>query len=154
MASDPRAKLLRLLDARQELSEKMAAIDAEMRALVTGDEGIGDKLKRLNKFYSDAWSGRYGTPYVFNYAADSAQWKRLLKSMSVDELEARVWSFLLSEDKFYMQTRHAFGVFVKSINSLAGLPARGATAVVGCGHEPTCVDGAACTARKYAELAQ
>lgn len=154
MASDPRAKLLRLLDVAQELEEKLAAVRVEMRALVTGDDGIGDKLKRLCRHYSDTWETRYGTPYVFAFAKDMPQWKRLLRSMSVEELEARVVSFIRSDDRFYIQTRHAFGVFVKSINSLAGWPARGAAALVGCGHEPTCVDGATCTARKHRELTQ
>lgn len=154
MASDPRAKLLRLLDVAQELEEKLVAVRAEMRALITGEDGIGVKLKHLCRHYSETWETRYGTPYVFAFTKDMPQWKRLLRSMSVEELEARVVSFIRSDDKFYIQTRHAFGVFVKSINSLAGLPARGATAVVGCGHEPTCADGAACTARKYSELAQ
>lgn len=152
MASDPRAKLLKLLDARQELSEKMAAIDAEMRALVTGDEGIGDKLKRLCRHYSEAWETRYGTPYVFAFAKDMPQWKRLLRSMSADEIDARILSFIKSDDKFYLQTRHAFGVFVKSINSLAGLPAP--TFAAGCAHEPRCADAAVCTNRKYLELTQ
>lgn len=154
MASDPRAKLLRLLDVAQELEEKLAAVRIEMRALVTGDEGIGDKLKHLCRHYSEAWETRYGTPYVFAYAKDTPQWKRLLRSMSVEEIDARILSFIRSDDKFYLQTRHPFAVFVKNINSLAGLPARGASAVVGCGHEPTCADGAACTARKYQEMTQ
>lgn len=153
MASDPRATILRLLDLKHELHEKQLAIDAEIRALITGEDGIGVKLKRLGRHYSETWETRYGTPYVFAFAKDTPQWKRLLRSMSVEELEARVVSFIRSDDKFYLQTRHAFGVFVKSINSLAGLPARGAT-VVGCGHEPACADGAACTARKYQELTQ
>lgn len=154
MASDPRAKILKLLDLRQELSEKQDAIDAEIRALITGDQGIGDKLKRLSKHFSETWSDRYGTPYVFTYAKDSAQMKRLLRSMSVEELEARMVSFIRSDDKFYVQTWHAFGVFVKAVNTLAGLASQRASAVVGCGHEPACADGATCTARKHLELTQ
>ena len=83
MASDPRAKLLRLLDVSQEQIENLVAVHAEMRALITGEEGIGDKLKRLGRHYSETWETRYGTPYVFAYVKDMPQWKRLLRSMSV-----------------------------------------------------------------------
>ena len=152
MASDPRAKLLRLLDVAQELAEKQAAVHAEMRALITGDQGIGDKLKHLCRHYSEAWETRYGTPYVFAFAKDMPQWKRLLRSMSVEELEARVVSFIRSDDQFYVKTRHGFGVFVKAINSLAGVPAP--TFAAGCAHQPRCADAAVCTQRKHYEVTQ
>lgn len=152
MASDPRAKLLRLLDVSQEQIENLVAVHAEMRALITGEEGIGDKLKRLGRHYSDTWETRYGTPYVFAYVKDTPQWKRLLRSMTVEELEARVVSFIRSDDQFYVKTRHSFGVFVKAINSLAGVPAP--TFAPGCAHEPRCADAAVCTQRKHYEVTQ
>ena len=152
MASDPRAKILRLLDVAQELAEKQAAIDAEIRALITGDEGVNAKVKRLFKTFSETWESRYGTPYVPDYKKDTNQWKRLLRLMSVDEIEARVLSFIRSDDKFYLQTSHKFGVFLVSINSLAGRPAP--TFAAGCAHQPRCADAAVCTARKHYEVTQ
>lgn len=154
MASDPRAKILRLLDVSRELAEKQAAVEAEIRSLITGEDGIGVKLKHLCRHYSETWETRYGTPYVFAFAKDTPQWKRLLRSMSVDEIDARILSFIRSDEKFYLQTRHPFAVFVKNINSLAGLPSEWKPIATGCVHAPPCTDGAACTARKYTELSQ
>lgn len=105
--------------ATADYREKMDAIAREIDTLLGGGEGVGAVLKRLETFYSDAWRVRYDNPYTWNYVVDRAQWKRLLKTLSVDEIEKRVLNYLRSSDEFYKKARHSFGIFVRSINQLA-----------------------------------
>ena len=149
--SDPRAKIEKLLTALDELDEKRDSLKAEIRALVSGDEGIGAKMKAVRDAWSLFWQDRYHTPYVWQFAKDNAQIKRLLKSMDVDELRERFVVYLGSSDPFFVKGRHSFGMFVATVNQHT--PRREVVArPAGCAHEPPCKSDAAHTSRCHYEV--
>lgn len=129
MADDPRATLIKLVDALRELETeyqaKRESVLAEMATLLRGGEGIGPKITRLKAQFQDCWAGRYhGQKYIFaNHAMVGASIKRwLLAGYKEHEIAARFFSYVKSEDPFYVRTRHSFEVCVKAFNQLAGLP--------------------------------
>ena len=149
--SDPRAKIEKLLTALDDLDEKRDSIKAEIRALVSGDEGIGAKMKAVRDAWSLLWELLYRTPYVWQFAKDNAQIKRLLKSMSVDEVKARTTAYLMNSDPFFVKGRHSFGMFVATVNQHT--PRREVVArPVGCEHENACVSDAHHTRRCHDEM--
>lgn len=122
--TDPRAKLLKLLDALRELDEKRAAVYAEMDALLKGGDGIGQKIARLKLAYSEGWETRYRSPYTFtNHAMAGASLKRLLAAHDPEEIVARMFTFIKNDEAFYVRGRHDFALFVKAFNQCVGLPA-------------------------------
>lgn len=126
MADDPRAKLLKLLEALRELDEKRTAIYAEMDTLLAGGEGIGAKITRLKAHFQACWRDRYKSNYSFaNHAMVGASYKRwLLKEGHTEaDIEARHFAYMKSDDSFYTRARHPFEIFVKGFNSFVGLPA-------------------------------
>lgn len=113
--------LIKLVAAMKEEHEKLGAVIQEFDAILEGRQTIGEKIKELEGAYGVLWSARYGgAPYVWNYAKDRAQLKRLLRSLDVLELGARMASYLANADQFYVKSRHSFNVFVASVNSHAG----------------------------------
>ena len=149
--SDPRAKIEKLLTALDELDEKRDSIKAEIRALVSGDEGIGAKMKAVRDAWSGLWESVYHTAYVWQFAKDNAQIKRLLKSMDVDELRERFVVYLGSSDPFFVKGRHSFGMFVATVNQHT--PRREVVArPAGCAHEPPCKSDAFHTSRCHYEV--
>lgn len=124
MPADPRATLLKLLDALRDLDEKRAAIYAEMDTLLKGGEGIGQKVTRLKLSYSQAWETRYHSKYTFtNHAMVGASLKRFLAAHGETEITARMFTFIKNDDPFYVRGRHDFALFVKAFNQCVGLPA-------------------------------
>lgn len=121
-ASDPRAKVIGLLNKIAELDEdyhgKRSALMAEVVAILGGGEGIGVKLGRLKAFYSQTWQERYKAPYAFNHAIDTSHLKRFLAGgFSEDEITGRIFAYIKSDDQFYVKARHPFLIFVKGFNS-------------------------------------
>lgn len=124
--SDPRTKVIGLLDALRTLDAdyqaKRDALLAEMSLVLNGGEGIGPKLARLKKTFSDAWQVRYGTPYTFTQARDTAHLKRFLAAgHSETEIAARMFTYLKSSEPFYTKARHSFPVFVQGFNNFVGV---------------------------------
>lgn len=125
MADDKKtlAILRKLREAERQLDadyiDKKTAICKEIDTVLGGGVGMGDILKRLEHHFSEAWQVRYDTPYAWDFTKDRAQWKRLLKTLSVEDLEIRALNYLRSSDEFYKKARHSFGIFVRSINQLA-----------------------------------
>lgn len=124
MAADPKSStLLKLLDALREVREKEDAILAEMATLIDGGEGVGAKLARLKAAWQEAWAMRYHSPYTFtNHAMVGASLKRFLRAHDEAEIVARMFTYVKSEEAFYLKVRHSFEVFVKGFNSFVGLP--------------------------------
>ena len=129
MATDAtRDKLVKLIDQVDQLEadyrDKRLLILAEIRSLLDGGEGIGPKVTRLKRHFAECWEGRYLSPYTFaNHALVGAVLKRWLAAgLSEDEIGARMFAFLKSDERFYVQTRHGFEVFVKAFNALVPLP--------------------------------
>lgn len=122
---DIRAQLAKLLEVERDLLEKLSAVHHEMDALVNGDEGIGPKVTRLKALWLATWAGRYqGQTYVFNnHAMVGASLKRwLVSGISEHEIGARMFTYVKTDDQFYVRARHSFEIFVRAFNQLVGLP--------------------------------
>ena len=119
MPSDPR--LVKLLAVQKDLIEKLQAVTQELDDLLGGKAGTADLLKRLEAHFDQVWCVRYATGqhgrYVWAYAKDRPQMKRLIKTLGVEEIERRMIAYLKNDDSFYVKARHPFGLFVASINS-------------------------------------
>lgn len=120
--SDARQKVIGLFDKLNELEEeyraKRDALMAEIAAALGGGEGIGAKLSRLKKTYSDLWQAAYRSgPYQFDHKVDTGHLKRwLVAGFSEDEITARMVAYLRTADPFYVKARHPFLIFVKGFN--------------------------------------
>lgn len=115
--------LKKLLDAQAELRRdyraKMDDLSQEMERLLAGEPGIGVILREVEGHFADTWQGRYKQPYVYSYAADRPHMKRLIKSLGVDELKARMTRYVGNDDRFYASARHSFRLFVSTVNAHA-----------------------------------
>lgn len=124
--SDTRAKVetliaaLRLEDAAH--AEKSRLLHAELDAVLGGKATVSDHLREIETCFATVWQQRYGTAYMWNYAKDRAQEKRLLKGLEPAEICARVKSYINDDSPIYVKARHAFALFVATINSHAGQP--------------------------------
>lgn len=161
MRADQQAKIAKLLTAAKDLHEKQGEILAEIDTLLEGKASIGDRLKAAERAFDVAWCARYAPGqhgrYVWAYVKDRPQWKRLLKVMTVDELAARAARYVQAEDPFFVRNRHAFGLFVSSVNQWAAersaAPDRELAQPVGdCRHDPRCASDQAHTRRRLAEM--
>lgn len=138
------AKITQLLERQAALIESLAAVQKDLATLLTGGEPQLEKLKQLEQMFELCWRERYnltGAKLVWNYGKDRAQWKRLLRSLDVEEIQARIARYFASNDRFYVDARHPFGVFVGSINRWG--VERQDTFVLGaapadCRHTPRC----------------
>lgn len=159
--ADEKARLTKLLALSTELLAKLHDINREMDELLGGGAGIGSQMKAIETAFDLAWCNRYAKGqrgrYVWRHTQDKPQIKRLLKTLGLSELEARIQSYIRNDDPYYAQARHNFGVFVASINSHAGaaqapqdleLSAR----PVGCEHNPPCSSDQVHTKTKLREM--
>ena len=154
--TNDRAKVEKLVGVFIELHDKQGAVLEELKAVLEGKAGIGDKLKALEQAFSELWFERYRSAYVFNYAKDRPHLKRWLRTHTVEEITGRFANYLRSDDPFYVRARHNFGLFVSSFNNWApampsGVTARGLERCVAEGkHDPPCQTEAEHT-RRYQE---
>lgn len=148
-------KLFEKLRERQAEAQEIA--DEILREL-GGEQTLGSTLRQLEGAYSEAWQRRYGSPYMFNFAKDRAHWKRLVKLGSVDDVIARVLSYLHDDDEYLRRQRHPFGLFVARFNQYAvdapvtelALEAP----VTDCRHTPPCRSDQEHTRKRMAEMRQ
>ena len=127
MAEDRRLDVLAKLIAKLgELRAQETEILEEVDRLLKGHAGIGELLKRLYAHFDRVWSVRYSSGqtkyYVWSYAKDASQMKRLIKMLGVEEIERRMIAYLKNDDPFFVRARHSFGLFVSTINSHAESP--------------------------------
>ena len=152
------AKLVKLVVAQGELLEKFVTLQEELDNVLAGRAGIAEKLHQVELAWLTAWSSRYHSDYVFNYAKDRAQWKRLLKTFTAADLQVRILGYIKSDDPFYANKRHPFGLFVAAVNSFTPAPAFSSSfelgdAVGDCQHKPRCLNDAMHTRRRRDEMA-
>lgn len=147
MAVDNTAKINKLLALQRELLEKLQAVTEELIEVAGGGAGTAAHLKQLEGSFDRAWCERYAPGqtgrYVWSYTRDRPQMKRLLKSLGLEELGRRMWSYVRNEDPYFVRSRHSFGSFVATINQHAGEAAAPAdleldARPVGCSHVPPC----------------
>ncbi len=120
--SPDRQKAITLVSALADKLKEVELLRAELAAVLGGHPGIGDKLSECESTFGALWKLEYGTDYVWSRLKDRAQWKRLLLTLSVEELGARSASFMANKEPFYVKQRHSFGTFVATVNSHAGIP--------------------------------
>lgn len=151
-------KVTKLLETQQDLIAKLHDCTREIDNILGGKASIGEILKRLERAFDAAWCARYARGasgrYVWNYTQDRAQWKRLVKSIDVDDLERRIVRYIRNDDQFYVKERHPFRFFAHSVNQWAdqgdapdGFDLDGSP-VVGCSHQPPCTSDAEHTRRR------
>lgn len=152
-------KLRKLLAALGELRERETAILWEIDTLMGGGVGVGALLRQAEQTFGRAWSARYsGAQYVWQYAKDRAQMKRLLGSMPIEELERRIVRYLRTEDPFFTKARHSFGLFVTTVNQHASAATVSALELdpeneaPDCKHTPRCQDDAEHTRRRMSDM--
>jgi len=121
------AKVVTLIAAQRELLEKFNALAKEIEDVLGGKASIGTKLKEIQASWKATHSLRYPGEYVWVHAKDNALAKRLVASLSVEEIKRRMLTYVQNDDAFYARARHNFGLFVGSINLHAG-PAAGLSA--------------------------
>ena len=160
MKVDP-GKLMKLLEAARALHEKQGAILAELDALLEGKAGIAARMKALEGSFDAAWCARYAPTqtraYVWTWAEDRANMKRLLAKLDVDEIAARAIRYVKSDDPFYVRQRHPFRLFVRTINEWTmgrDAPADYALeqSTSSCRHVPPCRSDQEHTRRRMADM--
>src|SRR6185503_638982 len=147
MADEPEVNQLakKLAPLLKRLEEELAVIhdtQREIAQLVASDNPV----LALSLFWAQQWQAKNRAAYVWNHARDKPQIKRLLKTISADDLKARMIAYLSSDDPFHARNQHNFGIFVSAINSFAGSKPR--QRVLGCHHEPPCADDVEHTRRR------
>lgn len=156
-------KVVKLLELADEKHQQTAELLTEARTLLAGDTGIGDKLKAVERAFDAAWCERYAPGqtgrYVWAYVRDVPQIKRLLKVLGADDLALRAQRYIGSDDPFYAQARHPFGLFVTNVNRFAAAGESPASFELSddrrpyaCVHVPACKSDAAHTARRNREM--
>lgn len=152
-------KVAGLLELLKTNHERSTALIDEIDELLGGGAGIGAQLKACEAQFEALWGRRYAQGetgrYVWRYKTDRPCLKRLIKALGVAEIQARMFTYLRSEDEFSVHHRHPFGLFVAGINSYAGegvaleLEAPPAS---DCQHTPRCRNDYIHTQRKRAEM--
>lgn len=141
-------KVQKLIERQREIEAQLFAITEEIHKLVNGEPGIGEVLSRLEDIYDRLWCERYApgqnNRYVWSYAKDRPQMKRLIRNIGVDEITARCQNYFANDEPFYVRSRHSFTVFVASINCHAGA-VEASTRPADCTHTPACASDAAHT---------
>lgn len=113
------AKVRKLLEVAQQRHTELGSVLKEIDTLLGGGVGIGDLLKQAEKAFEAAWSSRYPGAYLWQYAKDRMQMKRLIQSLGLEELGARFGRYVRNDDPFFTRARHSFGAFVASVNQHA-----------------------------------
>lgn len=151
-----REKLGKILECAKDHLEKVQACLSEADELMGGGVGVAAKMKAIEVTFSENWAERYKTSYVFNYAKDRAQMKRLLRTLKVEQLVSRIPNYIKSDDPFFIRNRHSFGLFVVNVNNFAGTNGDGESdewfRPVGCNHKPPCKSDQEHTKRRTQEM--
>lgn len=152
-------KVAALLVVLKEQHEKSVAVIEEINDLLGGGAGIAAQIKEVEQSFARAWSERYNGSYIWRYAVDRPNIKRLIKTLGVVELQVRIFNYIRSDDPFLMRSRHPFGLLVSGINSYAGEGQSPedfdlAPTVADCHHSPRCASDQEHTRKRTAEMRQ
>lgn len=132
----------------RETREAVARAHDHLLAMEQLLEG-SDPVREVCDFWQQHWGAKYRSDYLWSYAKDKAQIKRLLKNMGLADLKARIVAYLSSEEDFPVRHKHPFGVFVSTINSYGG---KIKPRPFGCRHDPPCADDVEHTRRRQAAV--
>jgi hypothetical protein len=141
MADDTEKRLARLAELQGKLREAHARcyeLLEEMTDLLKAEPTKANHVRTLFGAFQGYWTKRYGEKYVFASAKDAVQFKRLLRTLPVEEIIDRMERYVASHDPFHVRARHNLNVFVASINSLGRPPEPQGWL---CRHDPPCPIG-------------
>lgn len=158
-------RALKLLEVAREHMEKAELARLEAAELLGGGTGTAATMRLFVKVFDRLWCQRYAHGqtgrYIWRWAVDTPNIKRLLRTLGLPELEVRAARYLQTSDPFLDRQRHPFGLFVSGINSYAGAADAPAGAfeldgapVPDCKHTPPCQSDQEHTQRKRAERMQ
>lgn len=145
----------KLVAVALEENQRQRDVLEELSKLLAGGPGIGDVLRDLYNYWNDLWP--HEGDYVFNFAKDAPNMKRLVKMLTVEELKQRMLIYLKCRDEFYHAKKHPFPMFVATVNNWAGNRAGDDSfnvPVVGCLHSPPCRSDQDHTRKRQQEIAQ
>lgn len=157
MTDKEQERVRTLIGAWRVEHDRQTGILEELETLLTGGVGIAEKLKDAEGAYVELYSARYRSAYVWSYAKDRPQMKRLIKLLGLEELKARMGRYLQNSDTFFTSRRHPFGLFVHSIVQFAGEAATVgdlelSAPVADCKHAPACRTDQEHTRKRSAEM--
>lgn len=157
--ADKKKQVEGIIARQRKLAEEQLGLAADLEALLNGDNTTGQDVARLFKTWGDLWAKRYARDHVFTSRAKvGAAFKKLLATMPVTDIEARMRQYLASRDPFYSGAGYAIEVFLKAINKFPGIgpdPGDGEflQAPVGdCKHSPRCKSDQAHTRLRAQEM--
>lgn len=140
-----------ILDAKktlETLSNKIAALEQ----LASSQPTAGQVTKALFEFWHARWGTAYRESYQFAHGRDAGQFKRLLKTLSQEELQKRMARYISDDDPFLSKQRHPLSLFFSQINRWGGTEGEATWLVpVGCKHQPACANDVEHTRRMMAE---
>jgi hypothetical protein len=151
-------KVRKLLEALKERYDQSGEIIAEIETLLGGGVGIGEKLKAAYAKWIELHAVRYPGKYVFVFAKDAPQMKRLIAALGLEELLERIANYIRDSDPYLTKARHPFGLFVSGVNRYVSegktaedleLEAEG---VPDCKHDPPCKTDVEHTRRKVQDM--
>lgn len=153
-----RARAVRKLWADYlKLKAQQDEVIDEITKLLAGEQTAGQQRAAVTGHFEAQWKRRYRTDYLWRHAQDMPHVKRLVRQLGVEEVNKRITRYLLSEDEYYRKARHAWGMFVASINTHVGPEDAAAEftlsgGVDGCQHQPPCKNAAEHTAKYLREV--
>ena len=124
----------------------------EIQKLMSGEESPNQLAKRALLTFNTLWQQEYRAKRVTAWAKETGQMRRLLKAITIEDLENRMRVFMRDYTAFVSQNKHALGLFVSAVNQYGRAETRDVFGPMGCAHVPPCRDDAAHTARKMHEL--
>lgn len=146
--------------ARMRKSAEELLVQAnDLEALLHGEDTTGQQIRQLFIAWNAHWHNRHQRPYAFTERAkNSAAFKKLLATMTVQDITARMGQYLASRDPFSATAGYPIGLFLTSINKFPGAmasvdDAKFLTAPVSdCQHVPTCLSDQAHTKKRAQEM--
>lgn len=145
------ARAMKLVEALRELQAKTYEVTEELQALLRGEAITGDHLRLVESMFSSEYERKYGSPYVFQFAKDRTQWKRLIKAVGPTELCNRISAYFHVPDPYRERAKHPFGLFVGQFNTLVASPQLGYP-VRDCLHTPPCTSDQEHTMRRAQDV--
>jgi hypothetical protein len=112
---------------------------ADLAALLQDTPTSAQLTKALFEFWHARWGQVYHEAYVFAGGKDAMGFKRLLKTMPIAEVHARLARYLEDPDPFFAMQRHSLGIFFSQVNRFgSSTPTSAEPRPVGCTHTPVC----------------
>src|SRR5437667_12718057 len=100
-------KLKGTLAAIHERHTQIAALLEEVETVLGGGLAMSELLKWGERTFSELHGARYPGKYVWQYAKDRPQLKRLILALGTEELGQRMQRYLHNDDECFRQGRQS-----------------------------------------------